>query len=70
MKEQGGKYYFAADNDVEVTHINLNDRTCEGIRHTKIPAFSVQFHPEASPGPNDAKYLFDEFIELIKKCKK
>jgi carbamoyl-phosphate synthase small subunit len=50
--------------------MNLNDNTLEGIKHKKIPAFSVQFHPEASPGPNDAKYIFNEFIELIKREKK
>jgi len=51
--------------DVEVTHINLNDNTLEGIRHEKFRAFSVQYHPEASPGPHDANYLFDLFIELM-----
>jgi len=54
-------------NDIEITHINLNDNTLEGIKHKKFPAFSVQFHPEASPGPNDAKYIFDEFIKLMRK---
>ncbi len=54
-------------NDIEVTHINLNDNTLEGIKHKKISAFSVQFHPEASPGPNDAKYIFDDFIKLMRK---
>ena len=53
-------------NDVEITHINLNDNTLEGFRHRKYPIFSVQYHPEASPGPHDARYLFDEFKELIK----
>lgn len=52
-------------NDVEITHINLNDNTVEGIRHKTFPAFSVQYHPEAAPGPNDAKYFFDEFAEMI-----
>jgi carbamoyl-phosphate synthase small subunit len=47
--------------------MNLNDNTLEGIKHKKIPAFSVQFHPEASPGPNDAKYIFDDFIKLMRK---
>jgi carbamoyl-phosphate synthase small subunit len=53
-------------NDVEITHINLNDNTLEGFRHRKYPIFSVQYHPEASPGPHDARYLFDEFKELMK----
>jgi len=52
---------------VEITHINLNDRSLEGMRHRRIPAFSVQYHPEASPGPHDAAYLFDEFITLMEK---
>ena len=52
--------------DIEVTHINLNDQTLEGFRHRKLPAFSVQFHPEASPGPHDARYLFTEFVEMMK----
>ena len=51
---------------VEVTHRNLNDDTIEGIRIKGKPAFSVQYHPEASPGPHDADYLFDQFIDLIK----
>jgi len=53
--------------DIEVTHINLNDNTLEGMRHKNLPIFSVQFHPEASPGPHDARYLFDSFIEMIDK---
>lgn len=51
--------------DVEITHMNLNDNTLEGFRHTKYPIFSVQYHPEASPGPHDSKYLFDEFKKMI-----
>lgn len=51
--------------DVELTHINLNDRTLEGMRHTKQPIFSVQYHPEASAGPHDSSYLFEEFRRLM-----
>ena len=53
------------DPAVELTHVNLNDNTLEGLRHRKLSAFSVQYHPEASPGPHDANYLFDEFVEKI-----
>jgi carbamoyl-phosphate synthase small subunit len=53
------------EKDVEITHINLNDNTLEGFRHRKLPIFSVQYHPEASPGPHDARYLFDEFKDLM-----
>jgi carbamoyl-phosphate synthase small subunit len=49
-----------------VTHLNLNDNTVEGFRHRDLPIFSVQYHPEASPGPHDAAYLFDAFIEMMK----
>ncbi|NIV18955.1 MAG: carbamoyl phosphate synthase small subunit, partial [Woeseiaceae bacterium] len=47
----------------DVGHVNLNDFTVEGIRHRVLPAFSVQYHPEASPGPHDARYLFGQFID-------
>ena len=63
---------FAVDEDslkdlpLEVTHINVNDGTVEGIRHTGMPIFSVQYHPEASPGPDDNMYLFDEFWTMLK----
>ncbi|MFY0674541.1 MAG: glutamine-hydrolyzing carbamoyl-phosphate synthase small subunit [Bacteroidia bacterium] len=55
------------NNDLEITHMNLNDDTVEGIKHKTLPAFSVQYHPEAAPGPNDSKYLFDQFLKQIKK---
>jgi len=55
------------DPAVELTHINLNDNTLEGLRHPKYKAFSVQYHPEASPGPHDADYLFEEFLQLVEK---
>ena len=55
------------DLDVEITHMNINDDTVEGLKHKEYPAFSVQYHPEAAPGPEDSKYLFDEFVELIRK---
>jgi carbamoyl-phosphate synthase small subunit len=55
--------------DVEVTHLNLNDRTVAGLRHTKLPFFSVQYHPEASPGPHDADYLFGRFVEEMRQAK-
>jgi carbamoyl-phosphate synthase small subunit len=56
-------------HEVEVIHVNLNDQSVEGIRHKKFPAFSIQYHPESSPGPHDAKYLFNQFIEMIDKNK-
>ena len=63
---------FAVDPDtlpsnVEVTHINLNDQTVEGMRHKELPIFSVQYHPEAAPGPHDANYFFAEFSKLIEE---
>ena len=53
------------NDNVEVTHLNLNDNTIAGIRLNDKPAFSVQYHPEASPGPHDSRYLFDSFIDLM-----
>lgn len=64
---------YAVDADslaglpLEVTHINVNDGTIEGMRHTSLPLFSVQYHPEAAPGPDDNMYLFDEFWSMLKK---
>jgi carbamoyl-phosphate synthase small subunit len=58
------------DPDVELTHINLNDQTMEGMEHKRLPVFSVQYHPEASPGPHDASYLFDHFLSLMERNRK
>jgi carbamoyl-phosphate synthase small subunit len=55
-------------SDVEITHLNLNDHTNEGMRHRSLPFFSVQYHPEASPGPHDARYLFNDFIALMNEA--
>jgi carbamoyl-phosphate synthase small subunit len=53
--------------DVEVTHINLNDQCVEGMRHRTLPVISVQYHPEAAPGPHDAEHHFRRFVELMEK---
>jgi carbamoyl-phosphate synthase small subunit len=61
---------LGGDKNIDITHINLNDGTCEGINHKHIPAFSVQFHPEAAPGPHDARLLFTRFCTMMEKNKK
>ena len=53
--------------EVEITHINLNDATVEGMRHKTLPIISVQYHPEAAPGPHDAEHHFKRFIELMEQ---
>jgi carbamoyl-phosphate synthase small subunit len=58
------------NTNVKITHYHLNDNTVAGIKHVSKPCFSVQYHPEAGPGPNDATYLFDQFINLIQTTKK
>lgn len=65
---------FAVDMEsvkdkVVMTHMNLNDKTCEGIQHKTLPAFSVQYHPESSPGPHDSRYLFQRFVDMMEKHK-
>ena len=57
------------NTDLELTHLSVNDKTCEGVRHKKYPVFSVQYHPEASPGPHDPNYLFDQFIDYMREFK-
>ena len=56
-------------SDVAITHISMNDYTVEGIKHKSIPAMSIQYHSEASPGPKDNEYLFDEFLEMVRETK-
>jgi carbamoyl-phosphate synthase small subunit len=58
------------DSAIEVSHVNLNDLTVEGLIHKKMPLFSVQYHPEACPGPHDSSYLFDRFVRMIKSSKR
>ena len=52
-------------SDLEVSHVSLNDGTVEGLRHTSLPAMSIQFHSEASPGPRDNEYIFTQFLEMV-----
>jgi carbamoyl-phosphate synthase small subunit len=59
-----------SDKDVQITHVNLNDNTLEGMKHKKLPLASVQYHPESSAGPHDSRYLFDRFLDMIKTSKK
>jgi carbamoyl-phosphate synthase small subunit len=60
------EFDVARSNTVIATHINLNDNSIEGLKVKDKPAFSVQYHPESSPGPHDSRYLFDDFLEIIK----
>jgi len=57
------------DQNIEITHINLNDQTVEGLKHKSLSLMSVQYHPESSPGPHDSSYLFDNFVDLMKTSK-
>ncbi len=58
-----------SSTDIDLTHVNLNDQTLEGIAHRSLPVFSVQYHPEAAPGPHDSHYLFDDFIQMMSNYK-
>jgi carbamoyl-phosphate synthase small subunit len=60
-------YFEKPDFPMKLTHLNLNDNTCEGMMHKQLPVFSVQYHPEASPGPHDSRYLFNQFVELMEE---
>jgi carbamoyl-phosphate synthase small subunit len=69
---QNHGYAVDADSlppEVEVSHVNLNDDTVEGLRHRSLPVMSIQYHSEASPGPLDNEYLFDRFLEMVKDAK-
>ncbi len=70
ITSQNHGYTVVADSlkgNIEITHINMNDQTVEGVKYLDLPLFTVQFHPEASPGPGDTGYLFDEFFQMIEK---
>ncbi|HEC2157747.1 carbamoyl phosphate synthase small subunit [Staphylococcus delphini] len=73
LTSQNHGYAIDADSvaatDLEITHIALNDGTVEGLKHRTLPAFSVQYHPEACPGPTDSNYLFDQFVEMMQQNK-
>ena len=67
---QNHGYAVDADSlpsELEVSHVNLNDGTVEGLRHRSLPIMSIQYHSEGSPGPRDNEYLFDRFIEMVQK---
>jgi carbamoyl-phosphate synthase small subunit len=70
ITSQNHNYALTMDNlpkELEITHINLNDQTVEGIRHRSAPMFSVQYHPEAAPGPHDSEYLFKQFSQFLER---
>jgi len=66
-QNHGFSIHNKISNNITITHASLNDQTIEGIKSNKYPAFSVQYHPESSPGPHDSRYLFEQFITLIKQ---
>jgi carbamoyl-phosphate synthase small subunit len=72
ITSQNHGYTVDADSlppDVEVSHVNLNDNTVEGLRHKSLPVMSIQYHSEASPGPLDNAYMFDRFIDMIRDAR-
>ena len=63
---EGSERGIPGANALEVTHVNLNDGTIEGLRHRELPIFAVQYHPEAAPGPHDARPLFNQFLDVVR----
>jgi len=66
-EQKGNEWLLKGNKDVQVTHINLNDQSAAGLKHKKLPVFSVQYHPEAAAGPHDAQHLFDRFLKLVEE---
>jgi carbamoyl-phosphate synthase small subunit len=64
---EGSERGITGAKELEVTHVNLNDGTVEGLRHRELPIFAVQYHPEAAPGPHDARPLFNQFLDVVRK---
>ena len=64
---EGSERGIKGVKELEVTHVNLNDGTVEGLRHRELPIFAVQYHPEAAPGPHDARPLFNQFLDVVRK---